>query len=255
MFRTAPIPLWLRSIPAAAAVLAAPVVLAAEYGLAENGSGGWGATFSEVLRSFDVVAFVLLAVLIVIMAMAGDLLNHLRIGKLVPEELLAEVQGEMANGEYEKALELCGKSDCLIGQIFSASLTKVDYSFDRMEEAMRSELEIQSLVWRQWVRQFKILTALGPMLGLAGAIVNLFRLVSDSTGRPNFSLALASSFEMRMLVYNLLAALLIGIVMGVFALGVYAFASSKLEKILVEARRLGEEILDPFRPLPLNPEE
>ena len=255
MFSKTRIPVW--ALAALAAIIAWTVAIPAAdaYARADFTPSGWRLTFSEVARSVDIVGFLLLTLTVVLLGMSGDLLNHLRIGKMVPEDLLAEVQAEMANGEYDKALDLCEKSDCLIGQIFAATLAKTDYSFERMEEAMRVETEIQGLVWRQWIRQFKLLALIGPLLGVAGAVVNIFRLVADLTGRPNVGLALASSFEMRALVYNVFSALLIGIGMGVVSLGVYAFASSKLEKILVEARRLGEELLDPFRPLPLQPEE
>lgn len=215
---------------------------------------GWSVLFGEFFRSLDVVAFVLVTLTIVLIGMGVDLFSHLRIGRLIPEGLLAEVQEEMANGEYEKALELSEKSDSLIGQIFSAALSKTDYSYDRMEGALRGEADIQALVWRQWVGQFKILAVAGPLAGLVGALVNAMRLVSDLTGRPDFGLALASSFEMRSLLYNICTSLILGLGMSIISLIVYGLASSKLEKVLVEARRLGEELLDPFRPLPVAAE-
>lgn len=232
-----------------------PLMAADEFASVDFTPGGWGVLFSEVFRSLDVIGFALITLVVVLFGMAVDLFNHLRVGKLVPEGLLAEVQEEMANGEYEKALELSDKSNCLIGQVFAAALSKTDYSFERMEEAMRGELDIQGMVWRQWVGQFKNLTVVGPLLGVVGALVNGLRFVSDLTGRPNIGLALASSFEMRAILYNALVALLLGAVMSALALAAYTLASSKLEKILLEARRLGEELLDPFRPLPIPEEE
>lgn len=238
-----------------AALLVRPLAAADGYASVDFTPGGWGVLFSEVFRSLDVIGFALTTLTVVLFGMAVDLFNHLRVGKLVPEGLLAEVQEEMANGEYEKALELCDKSNCLIGQVFAAALAKTDYSFERMEEAMRGELDIQGMVWRQWIGQFRILTVLGPLLGAGGALVNALRFVSDLTGRPNVGLALASSFEMRAILYNILIALFMGVAMSALALAVHTLAASKLEKILLEARRLGEELLDPFRPLPIPEEE
>lgn len=241
---------------ALAATVAAAATLAAraadsQYGGVDFTPYGWSVLFGEFFRSLDVVAFVLATLVIVLVGMGVDLFSHLRLGRLIPEGLLAEVQEEMANGEYEKALELSEKSDSLIGQIFAAALSKTDYSYDRMESALRGEADIQALVWRQWVGQFKILAVAGPLAGLVGALVNTMRLVSDLTGRPDFGLALASSFEMRALLYNICTSLILGLGMSIIALVVYGLASSKLEKVLVEARRLGEELLDPFRPLPV----
>lgn len=243
---------FLSALPA---LLASAAHAAEDYAATDFTPAGWGAFLSEIFRSIDVVGFTLIIILIVILGMCFDLFNHLRIGRLIPEPLLADVQEEMANGEYEKALEICEKSDCLIGQIFAAGLSKTDYSFDRMEEAMHGEVRIQGLVWRQWVRQFRVTACVGFLLGLVGAVVECMRFVSDMAGRPNIWLALASSFEVRSLVYSIFLAILLGCVMAAVSLVASTVASSKLEKILLEAERLGEELLDPFRPLPVNQEE
>ncbi len=228
---------------------------AEEYAVTDFTPGGWGTFFSEVFRSVDFIGLALLTLFIILVGMCLDLFNHLRIGKLIPESLLADVQEDMTNGEYEKCLEVCEKSSSLIGQIFSAALAKSDYSFDRMEDAMRAEVKIQGLVWRQWVGQFRVIALVGFLLGFLGALIEAMRFVSDMVGRPNVALALASSFEARQMAYCIFFSLAMGAVMALTALVAYTIASAKLEKILLEAERLGEELLDPFRPLPLTQEE
>lgn len=212
---------------------------------------GWWPFLAETFRSLDAVGFALIVLLLILAAMCLDLLHHLRIARLIPEKLLAEVQENMANGEYERALETCEKSDCLIGDIFAAALGKTDYSFLRMEEALRAEARIQGMVWRQWVRQFRTAAAVGFLLGLMGAAVNGMRFIFELGGQeiPPGGLLLASP-GVRLLGYNILASFFLGCLMTLVSLAAYAVCSSKLEKILLEADRLGEELLDPFRPLP-----
>lgn len=221
----------------------------------DQGLAGWDFFLREMIRSLDLVTFLLFIVLIVVLGMAADLFLHLRIERLIPESLLADVQENMSNGEYEKALETCQKSGSLVGQTFAAALSKTDYSFDRMREAMRGEAAIQGLVWRQWVSQFRNTAAAGFLLGFGGFVIEAMRFVSDLSGRPNISLALASSLEMRSLVYCAFLCLLLGVATAVVSLVVATIASSKLEKVLLESDRLGEELLDPFRPLPVVQEE
>jgi hypothetical protein len=226
-----------------------------DYAATDFTPEGWGNFLSELARSIDVIGFALIIVFIILVAMCLDLFLHLRIGKLIPEGLLNDVQEEMSNGEYEKALDLCQKSEGMMGLIFAAALAKTDYSFDRMEEAMRGEVEIQGLVWRQWVGQFRIMAIVGLLLGLGGLLIESMRFIADLAGRPNIGLALASSFEMRAPAYCGMFCLLVGVATAVASLVAYTVASSKLEKILLEAKRLGEELLDPFRPLPMSLEE
>lgn len=218
-------------------------------------SPGWYEFFDEVARSIDVIGFFMIIFLIVLLGMCVDLFAHLRVHKLIPEALLNDVQEEMTNGEYEKALEVSQKSDSLTGEVFVAALSKTDFSFDRMAESMRAEVKIQGLAWRQWVEKFRTIAVIALLLGAVGFLLEAMRFVAEMAGRPSLELALASSFELRGLAYGAMFSLFLGTVMAVIALTTSTYASSKLEKILLEAERLGEELLDPFRPLPVPQEE
>lgn len=218
-------------------------------------SPGWHEFLNELVRSIDVIGFVMIIFFIVLLGMCIDLFAHLRVAKLIPESLLNDVQEEMTNGEYEKALEVSQKSDSLTGEVFVAALGKTDFSFDRMSESMRAEVRIQGLAWRQWVDKFRTIAVIALLLGIAGFLLETMRFIAEMAGRPSLELALASSFELRALAYGALFSLFLGAVMAVISLMVTTYASSKLEKILLESERLGEELLDPFRPLPLSQEE
>lgn len=242
------------------ALTAIPLVLTATAFAAEDFDAvavqaGWRMFLDEVIRSIDAIGFAMIIFFIALLGMCVDLFGHLRIGKLIPESLLNDVQEEMTRGEYEKALEICQKSGSLAGEVFAAALGKTDFSFERMSESMRAEMRIQGLAWRQWVGQFRTVAAIGLLLGVAGFIVETMRFIADMAGRPNLELALASSFELRSLSYGALFALFMGVMLAVVALAASTYAHSKLEKILLEAERLGEELLDPFRPLPSTMEE
>lgn len=231
-------------------LIAAGSAFSADFAFAEMNSGSWSVMLSEFARSIDTTCFISLVILVVTAGLAVDALLHIRVAKLIPDDILGMVQEEMANGEYEKARDVCSKSDSLAGQVFAAALSKTDYSFERMEGAMKAEAQILGLIWRQWIGQFKLLALLGIAAGVIGALLNAMRLVADLPGRPNLALAFASSFEMRSLLYCIFGALLIGAVTAIVAMAVHYFCRSKLERILLEADRLGEELLDPFRPLP-----
>ncbi len=233
------------------ALLVGPAAQAGEFGIINLTSRGWTAVFSELLRSVDIGTFVVLVIFVVTIGLAIDAFYHIRFAKMLPEELLAAVQDEMANGEYERALEACLKSDSVAGNIFAAALSKTDHSFERMEDAMHGETEIMGLIWRQWVAQFKLLALISAMGGILAALVNLIRLVADIPGRPNLGLVFASSFEMRAYLYCIFGSLFLGALSATFALVIHFFCRSRLERIILEANRLGEELLDPFRPLPL----
>ncbi|MDR1613208.1 MAG: hypothetical protein LBT97_10580 [Planctomycetota bacterium] len=230
----------------------AGLVRAAE--LSDYAHQGWDAFFPELLRSLDVAGFLLLTLLAVAVGMAIDVFCSVRVSRMIPERLLLGVQEQMASGEYEKALEICRENDCLAGRIFAAALEKADHSFERMQGAMRAEADVLGLVWRQLVGQFRLTALGGTLFGLLGAFANLLRLVSHLQGRPNLGMALAASFEMRSLLYGVFGSLFLGVFIAGASRFAYHVAKAKLERILLECDRLGEEILDPFRPLPAQEE-
>ena len=218
-------------------------------------SRAWNSFAAELMHSIGAAGFILLTLLVVTAGLAVDAFLRIRISRLVPERLLAEVQEDMANGEYEKAQQVCLESDSLIGQIFAAALAKSDHSFDRMAGAMRIEADILGLVWRQWIGQFRLIAVFSLGLGAIGALFGVLRLIAELPGRPSLGLAFASSFEMRQLLYGVFGSLALGIMTSGASLGVSFYLRGKLDRIMLESLRLGEELLDPFRPLPAAGEE
>ncbi|MDR3212087.1 MAG: hypothetical protein LBU79_09255 [Planctomycetota bacterium] len=216
---------------------------------------GWGAILVEFLRSIDTVCFVGLVIFVMLVGLAVDVFYHIRISRLIPDEVLTGVQEEMINGEYEKALETCQKSDSLVAQVFATALAKTDYSFERMETAFREEAAVVGLIWRQWVDQFRLFAWVGGLVGLAGALLDSISLLANTAGRANASFVSVSSFEIRATIYCILGSLVIGVANMILALVVHHFAQASLTRILVEVDRLGGELLDPFRPIPETTEE
>jgi hypothetical protein len=216
--------------------------------------GGWSAFFSEWLASLDGLCLILLAVIAAFACLAADLLRSLRLSRLIPEALLEKVQDEMANGEYEKALGICSGSDSLIGQVFAAPLAKTDYPFARMEQAMRNELRLQQTVWRQWIGRLELAPPAGIFLGLMGMAVELMRFISELAGRPDLTLSLTYFPEMRAPLHNALTLLFLGLFLALASRTAAALCRARLDGIVLEAERLGEELLDSFRPIPKTQE-
>ncbi|MDR2392304.1 MAG: hypothetical protein LBE84_11585 [Planctomycetota bacterium] len=215
----------------------------------------WFLLLFDWSHSFGIFSIVMAVVLALAIAISFDLLFTLRLTKLVPDSLLSEIQDVMAAGEYEQALSICEKSETLIGQVFAAPLSKTDYPFQRMKEAMLAELRVQCLIWRQWIGYIEMGVPLGIFLGLAMALIEALRFVSELAERPNPILAIATTPELRLSIQSGLIALLLGLSVSIISRIVSGICAARLDYALVEAERVGEELLDSFRPLPHSPEQ
>ena len=215
----------------------------------------WMPFLAELVRSLDVFGFVLLALLIVVVGMAIDAFYHLRIQRLIPEQLLQEIQREIGEGEYERALEVCARYDCMASQVFAAGLAKIDHSFERMHSAMTGEAEMLAMIWRQWIGQFRTMAIMAPLLAGIGVAVDLLWIVMDLPSRGNILQAASLSSEMRGTINSLLMAVVLGMATTIVARLAHGICRNRLDRVVLECVRIGEEVLDPFRPLPQYMEE
>jgi biopolymer transport protein ExbB len=91
-------------------------------------------------------------------------------GKLMPNSLITNVQNAMAEGDVEKALEVCKNEPSCMSNILSAAFQHVSEGFDVIQEAVTaaSDLEQEKLMQRlNWI---SVCSNLGPSLGLLGTV-------------------------------------------------------------------------------------
>lgn len=218
-------------------------------------SRDWLPFLGELVRSLDVFGFVLLALFIVVVGMAIDAFYNLRIQRLIPEQLLQEIQREIGEGEYERALEVCARYDCMASQVFAAGLAKIDHSFERMHSAMTGEAEMLALIWRQWIGQFRTMAIMAPLLAGVAVAVNLLWMVAELPARSSIIQTVSFSGEMRGIANSLLMAVVLGMATTIVARLAHGICRNRLDRAVLECVRIGEEVLDPFRPLPQYMEE
>lgn len=198
-----------------------------------------GVVWYDVFHSLDVWSLILLLLVVGIAALFVDMLLQFRMARLMPADLLESVRKEMNQGGYENAAELCSKSPAMLGQVFAAALNKTDYTFDRMEDAMRAELKLQTAAWRQRFRMFLCAAIAGPLLSVLFALTHALPIVSQG-----------AAAGLRTALYSIYLCLALGVLSALLAVCAWFCGTARLDTIMHESERLGQELLDPFRPLP-----
>jgi len=165
--------------------------------------------------------------------------------KMMPEDLLADVEAALDGQNYEEAVALCEGSDCLMAKVLHAGLSKMGQGFDRMEQAMGEEADAQSTALYQKLGWINTLAGIAPMLGLYGTVqgmINCFHQIATSNNPTAQDLASG--------IFVALVTTFQGLTVAIPCLVIFTYFRGRLVKLMNALGLIMGEILDRFRPAP-----
>ena len=90
--------------------------------------------------------------------------------KIVPPEIIDEIEALFEEEEYQEALELCESSPNFLTNILAAGLPKLNAGFDTMKQIMGEQAAIESTKLHQKISYLALIGNLAPMWGLFGTV-------------------------------------------------------------------------------------
>ncbi len=169
-------------IAAAAAVLAIVLIVwnmarQAKPGslkaLAQGGSGDPGTTLWQILESGGIMMAVLGLVSILTVTIIIYSWMRFQPSKLVPEDFCHELVRNVTDRKYAKARQMCLESDSLMASITLAGLDKLERGPRIARDSIELAARKQVLGLWQPVHYLSDITAIAPMLGLAGTVMGM----------------------------------------------------------------------------------
>lgn len=196
---------------------------------------------SMIWRSGYIGYFICLLSVVTVGLIIENLMS-LKREKMMPEDLLADIENALENGSYEEALDYCQSEDCMMTRILGAGLSKMPYGFERMEEALAEEADAQATLLHQKIGYINLIAGIAPMLGLLGTVSGMIRAFGDIASNPQASPALLAKG-----IYIALMTTLLGLIVAIPASAAFAFFKGRITKILIIMSIINGEILDHFR--------
>ncbi len=213
--------------------------------------GGGGDSGSDLPRgpvqlvlSGGIIGGIIILLSIVALALCIENLVAIKREKLMPDDVLADVENALDNGEYEEALEICQGEDCMMTRILGAGLSKMASGFERMEEAMSEEADAQATILHQKLGYINLIAGVSPMLGLFGTVwgmITAFGTIATMEA-PNAK-DLAGG------IYVALVTTFLGLLVAIPTTAAFTFFRGRVVKILMVMGIVSGEILDRFRPV------
>ncbi len=155
--------------------------------------------FMQVLFGSGSIGFMLWMALFgaagVFIYLAVDLGILIRPSKIMPADLIANVEMAMKEGDIVKALQFCENSPTPMASILKAGFSHVEEGFDIIEQAIGTAADIEIEKMMQRISWLSVVSNISTMLGLLGTVQGMIMAFGNlATGTPDMgALALAIS--------------------------------------------------------------
>ncbi len=212
-------------------------------GTQQQKSGGGG--FMEVVFGSGVLGVILWAALFgdgaAAIYFAIDCYVLIRPQKLMPQSLINNVQGAMAEGDVMKALKACENEPSPMSNILSAAFQHVEEGYDIIQESVSAaaDLEIERLMQRlTWI---SVCSNLAPSLGLLGTVQGMIMCFATlASGVPDIG-ALAGNIS------QALWTTAAGLVVSIPALTVFYSLRNNASRLILRMSALTMELIKDLR--------
>jgi biopolymer transport protein ExbB len=202
------------------------------------------ASLGKIIMGGGVIGWVIILLSIVSLALAIEHFVTIRRDKLVPPELIDEIEALFEEEEYQEALELCESEPNFLTNILSAGLPKINAGFDAMEKAMDEVAEQEAIKLHQKVGWLSLIGNIAPMMGLFGTVYGMIMAFNEIT-------RLGQAVQPKDLSSGISTALittLFGLFVAMPSLFFFFVFRNKVIKVSLEIGAIADDLVERFRP-------
>ncbi len=227
---------------AAVLVIAMPSVQAFAQDAADIDAANM--TIGKVIAWGGIVGGVIILMSIAMVALVIEHFVSIKRDKIVPPEVVDELETLFEEEEYQEALELCENEPNYLTNMLSAALPKLNAGFDVMEEQLSEAAALEAVKLHTKISYLSLIANLAPMMGLFGTVLGM-------VGAFNSIVRLGPAVTPKDLASGVQQALittLFGLVVGIPAIAFFFFFRNKVIRITTEIKAIGEDMIERFRP-------
>ncbi|HXG62184.1 MAG TPA: MotA/TolQ/ExbB proton channel family protein [Planctomycetota bacterium] len=165
--------------------------------------------------------------------------------KLVPPEVVVELETLLDEEQYEEAINLCEATKNYITNIVGAAIARVGEGYDAMVAAAEAATDEQNLKLQHKISWLPLLGNIGPLMGLFGTVTGMvmaFTQIAMSTGTP-------SPQELAQGIFTALVTTVWGLIVAMPATFFSYLFKVKVQKLSFELSGVAMEIVERFKPV------
>ena len=194
-----------------------------------------------IVKAAPLFFFLLLITSVYLVAMFIINFQATQLKKVVPPDLLGNLDTLLAEKKYKEAYEVVKGDDSLFGRALTAGVERLGQGFERASDAMMTVVDDGRMAMEHRITPIATIGSIGPMVGLMGTVYGMilaFQEISlGGTPRPaelaeNIALALVTTLE--------------GIIAALPAIIFFALLRNRVARAGFECETLGEMYLHRF---------
>ena len=219
-------------------MVATPVM--AQDAAAEPESQSWVEAY---ITAGGPIGFVILFLSFVSLALIIEHIVNVKRDKIVPPQLIDEIEGMMDNEEYQEALELCEAEPNFLTNVLAAALPKINSGFETMKISMDDAGEEEAIKLQQKIGYLSLIGNIAPMMGLFGTVsgmITAFQTIAEK-GASVTPADLAGGIS------QALVTTFLGLFVAIPTMIAYFFFRNKVVRITLEIHAIADDLVERFR--------
>ena len=138
-------------------------------------SEGGGTNFWELFKLSWHVSSILLLSSVLIMGFAIEAGIKVRVGRLAPPAVYAQLKDAFVSGNYPQAVQICAANPCYLSRIVQAGVERLGRGRDAAEKAM-SEVTLKEINdLKSNINYLSVIGVVSPMVGLTGTVIGMMK--------------------------------------------------------------------------------
>ena len=219
-------------------MLAAPALAQGEGAATETTS--WVEAY---ITAGGPIGFVILFLSFVSLALIIEHIVNVKRDKMVPPQLIDEIEGMMDNEEYQEALELCEAEPNFLTNVLAAALPKINSGFETMKISMDDAGEEEAIKLQQKIGYLSLIGNIAPMMGLFGTVsgmIQAFQMIAEK-GASVTPADLAGGIS------QALVTTFLGLFVAIPTMIAFFFFRNKVVRITLEIHAIADDLVERFR--------
>ena len=215
----------------------------------DSGSGAELGFFTVwILAGGGAGAIFVLPIILMSIASVALVIEHfvtIQRDKLVPPEIVVELETLLDEEQYEEAINLCEATKNYITNIVGAAIARVGEGYDAMVGAAETATDEQNLRLQHKISWLQLFGNLGPLMGLFGTVtgmVRAFGMIAASTGSP-------SPADLAGGIFTALVTTVWGLLVAIPSMAFYFVFKVKVQRLSFELSGVAMEIVERFKPV------
>lgn len=233
-----------RAKPLVAAIFVAALPAAAAFAQdAPKSSGDGDLTLARYIEYGGWVGNLIIVCSVIMVALIIEHSVSIRRDKLVPPEVIDELDALLQEGQYQEAMNLCESEKNFVTNMVGAALAKMPHGFDEMRDAALNAASGEYGKLKQKISYLNLLANVGPMLGLFGTVYGM-------VGAFGTIVNLGANVTPKELAGGVQQALITtvdGLLVAVPCIIAGFIFTNKIGAVSGELQNIGEEMLERFR--------